>query len=158
MTTTFRDDLPLLESVLQMCQHSIKEVEKVADIAYTVTFQVLPPAVTSKSKRLGGSSLGLDSSDGPLVLCLVTLTWSSSVDDATVSGVGRRIIGQIDHASKSRGLFNPFKYLNYADVDQDPISGYGPDVVAHLKAVSTKYDPLGLFQRAMTGGFKVFGA
>ena len=154
-TTTFKNDLPFLKAVVEMWKGSADQIKSIANITYSVTFQVLPPAITSKSSTLGGNSLGLDPSEDPLVLCLLTLTWSSSADDTAVSEAGRSLISQIDQASQTRGIFNRFKYLNYADVDQDPISGYGPDIVARLKTVSGKYDPFGFFQRAMPGGFKV---
>ena len=155
MTTTFKNDLSLLNAVVDMWKDSTSHVKSIIEIVYSVTFQVLPPAITSKSSGLGGNSLGLDPSDGPLVLCLLTLTWNSSADDAAVSQAGRRLIGRIDQAAQTRGLFNRFKYLNYADVDQNPFAGYGSDMLARLKAVGKKYDPSGLFTRAMSGGFKV---
>lgn len=50
----------------------------------------------------------------------------------------------------------PWLYLNYAAQDQDPIASYGADSVERLKAASRKFDPQGLFQRNVPGGFKLF--
>jgi hypothetical protein len=46
-------------------------------------------------------------------------------------------------------------YLNYADKDQDPLTGYGADQVAFMKDVASKYDPNGVYQRLLPGGFKI---
>ena len=53
------------------------------------------------------------------------------------------------------GKFNEYVYLNYALPSQDPISGYGADNKAALKAASAKYDPNGVFQNLVPGGFKL---
>ena len=155
MTTTFQNDLSLLTLVFHLWKASTSKATQVAGISYGLTFQALPSSITSKSDSLGGNSLNLDPADGPLVICLLVITWKSAADDATVSEVGRDLIDRIDQASQARGLYVRFKYLNYAHRDQDVIAGYGPAVRSNLKTVSEKYDPLGFFQRAMPGGFKL---
>ena len=67
----------------------------------------------------------------------------------------QKLIADIDAATKERGVFNKFKYLNYAANWQRPMEGYGEESVQRLKAVSAKYDPEGLFQKNVPGGFKV---
>ena len=156
MTTTFKNDLQLLSSVFDLWKVSTTEFGKVAGLSYALTFHVLPPSITSKSNALGGNSLGLDPSEGPLVICLLTMTWQSPADDSTVSRIGRGLIHEIDQASQARGSFHRFKYLNYADADQDPFVGYGFEIQSTLRAVSGKYDPSRFFQRVMPGGFKLF--
>lgn len=51
---------------------------------------------------------------------------------------------------------NSFKYLNYAYKTQEPIKGYGHANVAKLKAASKKYDPAGVFQKLVPGGYKLW--
>ena len=155
MTTTFRNDLSLLTLVFDLWKASTSKAAQVTGISYGITFQALPSSIISKSDSLGGNSLGLDPADGPLVICLLVITWKSAADDVTVSNVGRGLLNQIDQASRARGLYHRFKYLNYAHHDQDAIAGYGPKIHSNLKTVSRKYDPLGFFQRAMPGGFKL---
>jgi hypothetical protein len=57
--------------------------------------------------------------------------------------------------AKSKGTLNDFEYLNYAYKTQSPITGYGADNVAKLKAASQKYDPFQIFQKFVPGGFKL---
>lgn len=48
-----------------------------------------------------------------------------------------------------------WEYLNYADYTQDPLKTYGTESVAFLKKVAEKYDPAGVFQMRVPGGFKI---
>lgn len=53
------------------------------------------------------------------------------------------------------GTDKPYIYLNYAYPGQDPIKGYGQEGVKLLREASKKYDPKGVFQNLVPGGFKV---
>jgi len=53
---------------------------------------------------------------------------------------------------------NPYIYLNYAGEKQDPLAGYGKANVAKMTALSKKYDPKGVFQKLVPGGFKIAAA
>lgn len=154
-TTTFKNDLGMLNKAFQLWNASLDSIVPIDGIQYSWTNQAIPPAITSKTYELGGNSLGLDPEDGPLVLCLVTASWSNSADDDRVNGVGKKLIADVDAASKAAGVFHSFKYLNYAAKWQDPINGYGPENVANLRAVSRKYDQFKIFQKAVPGGFKL---
>lgn len=61
----------------------------------------------------------------------------------------------INKAAREMGLLHEFVYLNYANQDQNPILSYGPENVAIMKAAARKYDPRGVFQRQVPGGFKL---
>lgn len=60
-----------------------------------------------------------------------------------------------NEAAREMGMLHEFVYLNYANQDQDPISTYGRENVASLRAAAAKYDPRGVFQRQVPGGFKL---
>jgi hypothetical protein len=47
-------------------------------------------------------------------------------------------------------------YLDYADNTQDPLAGYGSENVKKMKVAANKYDPSGVFQNLVPGGFKRF--
>jgi hypothetical protein len=61
----------------------------------------------------------------------------------------------VDKLTAAEGLGVRFRYMNYALKWQDPITAYGSDVVEELWRVSRKYDPTGVFQVKMPGGFKL---
>ncbi|KAM3089404.1 hypothetical protein ACMFMG_001003 [Clarireedia jacksonii] len=76
-------------------------------------------------------------------------------DDEYMNETAKEFIEDIDRLSSNAGLFNPYKYVNYAASYQDPISGRGYEIKAKLQAVSNKYDPGGFFQINAPGGFKI---
>ena len=101
-----------------------------------------------------GNSAGLEGLEGPLVLCLLSITWNSSEDDALINSVATSLIGRIVTATKAAGLFSEYQYLNYAAKFQQPIFSYVNASSAELR-VSKQYDPIGLFQTVVSGGFKL---
>lgn len=48
-----------------------------------------------------------------------------------------------------------FRYLNYSDISDDPLATYGDDNVKQMREVANKYDPTGIFQTRVPGGFKI---
>ena len=149
VNTVFRPTSAILETVYQLWSSTTESIKDIPGIAYFLIFQRMPVVEP-------GNALGLEDSNDPLVLCLLSVTWTQAQDDATVNSVTQALIKKIDEATKAAGLFNGFKYLNYAASFQDPISSYGPASKAQLQAVSRKYDPKGFFQVGVPGGFKPF--
>lgn len=62
---------------------------------------------------------------------------------------------QANAAANGMGLLHDFVYLDYANQAQDPIATYGRENIASLKRVADRYDPRGVFQRQVPGGFKL---
>jgi hypothetical protein len=67
-------------------------------------------------------------------------------------------IDELNEFAKSKGADNPFIYLDYAYKTQDPLTGYGEKNLEHMRKVSAKYDPEGVFQTMVPGGFKLKNA
>ncbi|KAL9058179.1 MAG: hypothetical protein Q9162_001903 [Coniocarpon cinnabarinum] len=155
ITTSFQEDLGLLQSAFDIWNQTVDQVRRVSGIAFTVSFQPLPPIITSKSGPLGGNSLGLSPEEN-LVNALLSVSWSNASDNDFIEQTVSGFIQSLDEEAKSRDLYNSFKYLNYANKNQDPIGGYGAQIKADLQAVSHKYDPDALFQQGLPGGFKLF--
>jgi hypothetical protein len=64
-------------------------------------------------------------SDGALVLCLISATWDTEADDAEIESVTKLLNARIVDAAKTRILFQYWVYLDYASDFQDPIGSYG---------------------------------
>lgn len=82
-------------------------------------------------------------------------SWPNPSDDQAVIAAAADVITKANSFAESRGTLNSYEYLNYADKTQTPITGYGAETVAKLKAASHKYDPLQVFQKRVPGGFKL---
>jgi hypothetical protein len=156
ITTTFYNDLAMLTSSYQLWNATIPTLAVVPGIQYSITYQPIPPAMTSKSAPLGGNSLGLESLDRALVLVLLTAAWEDLSNDVLVETTTRDLINKIDARARATGQYYRFKYLNYAYSGQDIFDGYGAANKAKLRATSRKYDHFGIFQNAVPGGFKLF--
>ncbi|KAF2676575.1 FAD-binding domain-containing protein [Lentithecium fluviatile CBS 122367] len=156
ITTTFKSQLAFLQSAYSNFKSISPQLSAVPNLSFSWTIQPIPPALTSKSAPLGGNMLGLDPSEGALVLGLISATWDTAADDELVYRVGKQFYDNIVSEAKSKGLYNDWIYLNYASKWQDPIGGYGVENKKKLQAASRKYDPSGLFQKHVPGGFKLF--
>lgn len=156
MTTTIKPSLDLFHTVWGMWNTSLASIRSTEGLGYSLVFQPIPSVLLAKSAPLGGNSLGLDSSDAPLMLVLLASIWNSSNDDIRVISAQQDFLDRVNKVAATRGLDSRFRYLNYAFAGEDPISGYGPQSKARLQATSKKYDPTAFFQKAVPGGFKLF--
>ncbi|KAH8586209.1 hypothetical protein B0O99DRAFT_656947 [Bisporella sp. PMI_857] len=151
VTSSFYPNVALLNKVHSLWDHTIAKLRSVSNLQYSLIFQRLPKTLPEAK-----NSLGLNSTAQDVVLCLLTVAWTNELDDALIRNTTKSLIDEIEIATKTTGAFHEFKYLNYASDFQDPIASYGAVNKRKLQAVSKKYDPLGLFQTGVPGGFKLF--
>ncbi|PQE14056.1 oxidoreductase FAD-binding protein [Rutstroemia sp. NJR-2017a BBW] len=124
-------------------------------VSWSLTAEPFPTVLTQWGDRKGGNALGLHADDGPLILWLVTVFWHDPTNDDIIAKAVADFFSKIDSLAQELGLYNSYSYLNYADKTEPVIEGYGAENVAFLRAVSKKYDPQGVFQKLVPGGFKL---
>ncbi len=100
------------------------------------------------------------SGDDIVILTTITVFWLTSrwTDpnlDANMEDARQRVVDDVEAVAKRHGTYHPFIYVNYAAPTQNPLCGYGSESVSFLKVTAAKYDPDGVFQRLMSGGFKL---
>ncbi|EGP86399.1 uncharacterized protein MYCGRDRAFT_104786 [Zymoseptoria tritici IPO323] len=150
---SFRPDRELMqETVQRFLEWDKTRYNGTFSMVYTV---VSKPALARMSRR-GGNPLGLSESDGPLIIVLMSPQWSDPAQDEEVIGMTRDFVDETVARSKAKGVDNPYIYLNYADVRQDVLAGYGEGNLARLRAISAEYDPERVFQQLAPGGHKLF--
>ena len=81
------------------------------------------------------------------------MDWENASDDASVRAAPIAVTEKWQELGKQRGLDVPFLYMNDASRDQSPLSLYGAENVARLKAISRKYDSTQMFQNLQNDGF-----
>lgn len=81
--------------------------------------------------------------------------WSLEKDDNLLISTGLKFFATIRQKAVSMGLGEDFLYLNDASTDQKIMEGYGKENLNRLQQVSKKYDPEQMFQKQVTGGFKL---
>jgi FAD/FMN-containing dehydrogenase len=83
------------------------------------------------------------------------LAWQGAEQDALFREAGKALEERIDEYARSVGADTSYLYFNYADKAQDPLSNYGAENISKMKAAAKKYDPSGVFQELVPGGFKI---
>lgn len=68
---------------------------------------------------------------------------------------GLKFLATVRQKAVDMGLGEDFLYLNDASADQKIMEGYGKENLNRLQRVSRKYDPEQVFQKQVTGGFKL---
>ncbi|KAL8675658.1 MAG: hypothetical protein Q9186_007685, partial [Xanthomendoza sp. 1 TL-2023] len=142
----------IVNTTLQTFAHS-------PGLLYSLVYQPLPSIITSHgaANTTSPNALGLDPTTGPQVLALQAIQWTDPADDALITSAAKEIWQQVDALALTMGMQRRWIYLNYANEDQDPIGSYGAENLKRLRDVSRKYDPTGLFQKNVPGGFKLLG-
>ncbi|ORY10736.1 hypothetical protein BCR34DRAFT_340204 [Clohesyomyces aquaticus] len=159
VTATFVNDVDqspeYMAEIYELADATAQSLISVVGLVITMTFQPLPHVIYSKSTSTGGNVLGLDRFTDDLINVLFVVSWQLPTDNPRVEQGLKALVESINDRAKERGMFNEFVYLNYAAEWQDPIQGYGEENVRFLKSVSRRFDPNGLFQKGVPGGFKL---
>jgi hypothetical protein len=82
--------------------------------------------------------------------------WTDSKYDADIYDAVETWTLSVQDYTQSIGKGHSFEFVNYARPFQDPMAGYGGENLEFLRAVSRKYDPRGIFQDAVPGGYKLW--
>lgn len=155
ITMTFKNDLNMLRYAYDVLKELGPQLPPSIGSSFSLSFQPIPPSMTSRSVEKGGNSLGLEDSKGALVLCLIEASWDNPTEDEKIASLGKAVHDRIVTESKKRKLWHQWVYLNYADSWQDPIKGYGDANRKKLRETSKRYDPKGFFQKRVSGNFKL---
>jgi hypothetical protein len=89
------------------------------------------------------------------IVILLAGIWHDTPSNDLVGEIARKMGSDVNEIAGSMGLLHKFQYINYADPSQDPIGSYGEENIEHLRRMSRRYDPMGVFQRQVPGGFKL---
>ncbi|KAI1268039.1 FAD-binding domain-containing protein [Xylariaceae sp. FL1019] len=155
MNTTVKADLATLQAATDIYSKGIEPLKSCEGVLLSMTLQPYPLSLLQSSATQGGNVLGLKPELGPLVSILYLTFWEDKEDDNKIMKHLRASLEEVDRDAESRGTLVPFKYLNYAGTFQDPIGSYGNENVERLKNASAKFDPDGLFQKGVPGGWKL---
>lgn len=155
-TASFRNSAVMMQRIFDIANDTVRDLNGVVGVSYSISFQPIPVILLEVAEQQGGNSLGIDPGNGPLTNLLLTVSWDNPADDALVEEKVRELSTRTEAEAKELGVYEKYLYLNYASKWQDPIAGYGAEVKARLQATSKKYDPKGVFQKQVPGGFKLF--
>ncbi|KAL1848797.1 2-isopropylmalate synthase (Alpha-isopropylmalate synthase) (Alpha-IPM synthetase) [Paecilomyces lecythidis] len=158
-TATYGVDARLLKSIFDINNATVHELRPRIEglFEWTLVFEALPSIWLEHSEKSGGNSLGTSPEDGNAFVFYIEAQWNDTTasTSALIQGSAAKVIQQTDRIAQSKALKHDLIYLNYANANQDPLASYGEENLNNLKAVARKYDPKGIFQTQVPGGFKV---
>lgn len=159
-TLTFANDARILHKGIELHNTLIKEAKEAGASgkwSIVTMFQPFPTLFFEHGVRKGGNVLGLDRDIGGrnLVLFQIDLSWQQETDDALFDSIGQGMIDELGAFAESIGGLNEYVYLPYAYKTQDPLATYGRENLRKMRRVAREYDPQGVFQTRVPGGFKL---
>ncbi|KAK8085467.1 FAD-binding domain-containing protein [Apiospora hydei] len=133
---TIKPDLALMEALYAKWKDTLALVQDADGFIFTFGFHPLTKSLLEGSAAAGGNAMAIPASDGPLFVILINPIWNSPSDD-------------------ERGLLHRYIFTNYGFSNDDVMGGYGEESFQKLQEASARYDPDGIFQRGVPGGFKL---
>ncbi|OTA92711.1 hypothetical protein M434DRAFT_396272 [Hypoxylon sp. CO27-5] len=156
MNLHVKADIATLVAGAEIWKAAMEPVKDREGLICSYTLQPYARSQLEASARKGGNSLGLDPSLGPIVSVAFLMYWNLESDDQKILGAFKGALERIKTDASQRGQLIDFTYLNYSFNFQDPIGSYGADNKKELQRVSKKFDPEGIFQKGVPGGWKLF--
>ncbi|KAF2502722.1 putative cytokinin dehydrogenase 1 [Lophium mytilinum] len=157
-TLTFRNDATIIHKVVELHDNLVDELKSLMPAeAFTTQclLQPLPAYFAQRSVEQGGNVLGLDSVQGNSLLWLGQVTVDTDEQQIVAEPKILAWANAIEKFAVERGGDIQWRYLNYSDASGRPLASYGAANVKFMNEVAAKYDPEGVFQRKVPGGFKL---
>ncbi|GAP88933.2 putative FAD-binding domain-containing protein [Rosellinia necatrix] len=153
-TVTIHPTAEAINTTVRAWNESLAMIQDVTGIAWALVLEPLPPSIYLRHAK--ENALGLeDRQNKPLMVVLLSVTWSDVGDDNRVTLAMKSLISRIERDVGDLDALDPYLYLNYAAAWQDPIRSYGQSNLAKLAEIRKAYDPGNLFTDYVPGGFKI---
>ncbi|KAI4093270.1 MAG: hypothetical protein LQ339_007748 [Xanthoria mediterranea] len=145
-STTYRD-------VMRLCAAQSEKMKRVNGGTQVLIPQPISKTMVDAAAKTGGRPQTLQ----PRAQLWMNMSWGWNLakDDAYVYALIKETYEKVDQLAKSRGLYDPYIFLNDAFPDQKVFRSYGAESFKRMKEISRKYDPTQMFQKQVPGGFKL---
>jgi hypothetical protein len=152
-TATYGVSAQLLKQIFDISNEIFVDSTIPGKVQWILTFEPLPTIFVSHGAHK--NVLGTSARDGNSMVLLFSASWSDASSGPLVRAKVKEILRKISAVAKGSGLLRDFVYANYAGIWQEPVESYGAGNNAFLRTVAKKYDPHGVFQCQVPGGFKL---
>ncbi|KJZ77352.1 hypothetical protein HIM_03076 [Hirsutella minnesotensis 3608] len=153
-TLTIESTVEAINTTVRAWNASVSSIRDIPGIVWGVVMDLLPPALFARHAE--ANALGLaNRKNRPLIVVMLTMTWSSAEDDEAVGLAAMALMAAIRRDVDELGALDPFTYINFAAPWQKPMRGYGEAAVDRLRKVQRDYDPQCVFTNLVPGGFKL---
>ncbi|ORX93345.1 hypothetical protein BCR34DRAFT_499958 [Clohesyomyces aquaticus] len=158
-TTTFHISPTIMSRIHRLWKALVPKICETyahANPTSELTFQSLapPPRNGSHPNVMGFAENATPEKD--LVFLQIIFYFGDASATEGLNNALKDFIKMFDDIAEEEGVKNKYVYLNFAAWFQEPLQGYGNESLRTLKRVARKYDPKGLFQKQLAGGFKLF--
>lgn len=157
-TLSFKNDARVYEHAVSTHNQLVEDMlaqSPDGDFITQCMFQPLPTIYAEHGIARGGNVLGIDRLTDNAVLWLATLAVKGADQEEFGRAKMLAWVESVSNFARSLGSDVEWQYLNYADYMQNPLGGYGRENVELIRAAAEKYDPTGVFQSRVPGGFKI---
>ncbi|KAK7755544.1 hypothetical protein SLS62_002478 [Diatrype stigma] len=158
-TLTYKLDARIVKKtadVFEKMGEKLRGLIPAGDFYISLVLQPLPTTFGAHSAARGGNMFGLDRIADDCVLLVAAVEVATPEISETIGFPALRdAIAEIEAYAESVAGNVGFRYLNYCDGSQDPFATYGADNIRKMKDAAAKYDPTGVFQTRVPGGFKI---
>ncbi|KAF2217239.1 hypothetical protein CERZMDRAFT_93290 [Cercospora zeae-maydis SCOH1-5] len=118
-------------------------------------YQPVPTIFAKHGFKKGRNVMGLDGYDDTLIMYQTYFQWKDTANDQAIEEQSKWLRDDSKSFAATVGADVDWLYFNYTDKDQKAPEGYGAENVATIRAAAQKYDPQGVFQNMVPGGFKI---
>ncbi|KAM4057466.1 FAD binding domain-containing protein [Hirsutella rhossiliensis] len=152
---TIANDYQTLREIWDATDKVYNDLPQKEKVDWIIQLIPQPKVQQSYAKKRGGNSLGLANVKEDQIVFWLASRWTDPSLDDMMEAARRKFIDVSEAVAKKHGTYSPFLYINFAAPSQEPLCGYGAESVAFLNKTAKKYDPHGVFQTLMPGGFKI---
>ncbi|KAK4197158.1 bifunctional solanapyrone synthase [Triangularia verruculosa] len=152
---TIKPDIDLISAFHEKWEQTLGKIKDAEGFIFSFGFHPLTKSLLEASQKAGGNAMDISPEDGPLFVLLINPIWALPQDDSRIFAAVENLVAELRQLATERGALHRYIFTNYAYQSDDVMAGYGKESLERLKAVSAKYDPEGVFQKGVPGGFKL---
>ncbi|PSN62384.1 oxidoreductase [Corynespora cassiicola Philippines] len=154
-TVSFGNSAAMMEQFFLMANETIQPFVALPGFQLSISYQPMPTLLTERRDAL--DSLGPIQTEGNMFF----IHWAMAVDgsetktDAIFQQAVQKLFRAAEKKAAESNLQRSYLPLTYADSWQDPIGRRSKGTVEQMWRTSRAYDPDGVFQSLVPGGFKL---
>lgn len=150
---TYGASAKLISRIFDILNEDFRKLKIPGSLQWTATYAPLPTVLMAQGENQNVMGTAVD--QGNALILYIMASWTDSASSPQVYAKAKEIVDRIDALAKRMGLKHDFLYANMIGTDQKPYVSYGAKNHAFLRQVAKQYDPRGVFQKLVPGGYKL---
>jgi hypothetical protein len=151
-TFTYHPSVEFEQKLLNLFQSRANSIKNISEFLPAAVLQPISRNILQQMNKRGGNTLGLADQSDPVIIFQANWKWKHAADDARSYAAYYAFMAEAEAMAKEMGVWNPYKYINYAEATQEVFTGYGHENLRALRKLQRKLDPQGVFAKGGLGG------